>query len=109
MLAGKHDSFGQWKEISLVNVKNACFSMKSGMFGEKTWKYVVDVFQIPTINCPWPVGHYISKGFDTGSFKDSNLPKQFIYGKYSIQVVLLDKKKKIISCTKISAELKPYS
>ncbi|XP_050539268.1 uncharacterized protein LOC126904332 [Daktulosphaira vitifoliae] len=109
MLSEKYDSVGLWKENSLVNVKNACSSMKSGMFGEKSWKYFVNIFQIPTINCPLPKGHYISRGYDSATFKDSNFPKSFFYGKYSFRTHLLDNKNNLISCTIVSLEFKPFS
>ncbi|XP_050538366.1 uncharacterized protein LOC126903875 isoform X2 [Daktulosphaira vitifoliae] len=109
ILSGRHDSnHGLFKEISLVNVKNACSSMKSGMYGEKAWKSFVDAFQIPTVTCPWPKGVYFSKGFDTASMKESNMPKIIMYGRYTVRLLFL-KKNNVISCTRFVVDLKPYS
>ncbi|XP_050540052.1 uncharacterized protein LOC126904821 [Daktulosphaira vitifoliae] len=108
ILLGNFDTIGLRKENSLAHVKKACTSLKMGLYGEKTWKIFTDTFKIPA-DCPWSIGHYVSSGFNTSAFKESHFPKSFIYGKYTSRLLYLDRKNNIISCTRISIIINPYS
>lgn len=52
ILSGKYDSLGVFTETPLISVKNGCSSLKSGIFGEKVWKRVMEAFQASYTNCP---------------------------------------------------------
>ncbi|KAF0737123.1 Uncharacterized protein FWK35_00033456 [Aphis craccivora] len=95
---------GGWKPNSAVYVtKNACSNMKKVL--GNAWNSLLKGFNVPSTNCPIPVGTYTASGINVKELEDHNSPKVYFYGKYKLLFKIKNAENKVIACSVIEFRL----
>ncbi|XP_060847262.1 uncharacterized protein LOC132926864 [Rhopalosiphum padi] len=98
------DAFGKWRENSFMQKwPRACSTFKQIM--GNAWPVFSKALGLINTNCPIPPGFYTASGVDTSIFKNSNLPKTFLYGTYKFYIYF-SRKNEIFACQVFILELK---
>ncbi|XP_060849687.1 uncharacterized protein LOC132928810 [Rhopalosiphum padi] len=94
---------GGWKPNSIIYVTNNACS-KTKFIAGNSWFTFIKAFNIPSGNCPIPMGNYSSSGYDSVLIEDNNFPKVYFYGKYKSVFKVKTKENKLLGCLAYEVE-----